>query len=151
MLEKEVIDFEKSIVVGIITQNQSEDKLNEYLDELEFLTFTAGGTVVKRFSQKMDKPNPITFVGTGKLEEIKYFIKDNDIKTVIFDDELTPSQSKNITKELDCKVLDRTNLILDIFAQRAETSYARTQVELAQCQYLLPRASKRRYWNARSW
>jgi GTP-binding protein HflX len=106
---------------------------------LEFLTFTAGGTVVKRFSQKMDKPNPKTFVGTGKLEEIKYYIKDNDIKTVIFDDELTPSQSKNITKELDCKVLDRTNLILDIFAQRAETSYARTQVELAQCQYLLPR------------
>ena len=139
MLEKEVIDFEKSIIVGIITQNQSEDKLNEYLDELEFLTFTAGGTVVKRFSQKMDKPNPKTLVGTGKLEEIKYFIKDNDIKTVIFDDELTPSQSKNITKELDCKVLDRTNLILDIFAQRAETSYARTQVELAQCQYLLPR------------
>ena len=139
MLEKEVIDFEKSIIVGIVTQNQSEDKLNEYLDELEFLTFTAGGTVVKRFSQKMDKPNPKTFVGTGKLEEIKYYIKDNDIKTVIFDDELTPSQSKNITKELDCKVLDRTNLILDIFAQRAETSYARTQVELAQCQYLLPR------------
>ena len=139
MLEKEVIEFEKSIVVGIVTQNQSEDKLNEYLDELEFLTFTAGGTVIKRFSQKMDKPNPKTFVGTGKLEEIKYFIKDNDIKTVIFDDELTPSQSKNITKELDCKVLDRTNLILDIFAQRAETSYARTQVELAQCQYLLPR------------
>ena len=139
MLEKEVIDFEKSIIVGIVTQNQSEDKLNEYLDELEFLTFTAGGTVIKRFSQKMDKPNPKTFVGTGKLEEIKYFIKDNDIKTVIFDDELTPSQSKNITKELDCKVLDRTNLILDIFAQRAETSYARTQVELAQCQYLLPR------------
>lgn len=139
MLEKEVIDFEKSIVVGIVTQNQSEDKLKEYLDELEFLTYTAGGTVIKRFSQKMDKPNPKTFVGTGKLEEIKYFIKDNDIKTVIFDDELTPSQQKNITRELDCKVLDRTNLILDIFAQRAETSYARTQVELAQCQYLLPR------------
>ena len=139
MLEKEVIDFEKSIIVGIVTQNQSEDKLNEYLDELEFLTYTAGGTVIKRFSQKMDKPNPKTFVGTGKLEEIKYFIKNNDIKTVIFDDELTPSQSKNITKELDCKVLDRTNLILDIFAQRAETSYARTQVELAQCQYLLSR------------
>jgi GTPase len=139
MLEKEVIDFEKSIIVGIVTQNQNEEKLNEYLDELEFLTFTAGGTVVKRFSQKMEKPNPKTFVGTGKLEEIKYYIKDNDIKTVIFDDELTPSQSKNITKELECKVLDRTNLILDIFAQRAETSYARTQVELAQCQYLLPR------------
>ena len=99
MLEKEVIDFEKSIVVGIVTQNQSEEKLNEYLDELEFLTFTAGGTVVKRFSQKMDKPNPKTFVGTGKLEEIKYYIKDNNITTVIFDDELTPSQSKNIYKE----------------------------------------------------
>ena len=139
MLEKEVIDFEKSIVVGIVTQNQSEEKLNEYLDELEFLIFTAGGQVVKRFSQKMDKPNPKTFVGTGKLEEIKYYIKDNSITTVIFDDELTPSQSKNITKELDCKVLDRTNLILDIFAQRAESSYARTQVELAQCIYLLPR------------
>ena len=109
MLEKEVIDFEKSIIVGIITQNQSEDKLNEYLDELEFLTFTAGGTVVKRFSQKMDKPNPKTFVGTGKLDEIKYFIKDNDIKTVIFDDELSPSQQKNITRELDCKILGPDN------------------------------------------
>lgn len=139
MLEIEKIDFEKTIIVGIITQLQSEEKLNEYLDELEFLTYTAGGQVVKRFSQKMDKPNPKTFVGTGKLEDIKYYIKDNDIKTVIFDDELTPAQQKNITRELDCKVLDRTNLILDIFAQRAETSYARTQVELAQCQYLLPR------------
>ncbi|MFD2908496.1 GTPase HflX [Flavobacterium ardleyense] len=139
MLEKEVIDFEKSIVVGVVTQNQNEEKLNEYLDELEFLIFTAGGQVIKRFSQKMEKPNPKTFVGTGKLEEIKYYIRDNDIKTVIFDDELSPSQSKNITRELECKVLDRTNLILDIFAQRAETSYARTQVELAQCQYLLPR------------
>ena len=139
MLEKEVIDFEKSIVVGVVTQNQSEEKLNEYLDELEFLIFTAGGQVIKRFSQKMEKPNPKTFVGSGKLEEIKYYIRDNDIKTVIFDDELTPSQSKNITRELECKVLDRTNLILDIFAQRAETSYARTQVELAQCIYLLPR------------
>lgn len=139
MLEIEKIDFERTIIVGIITQLQSEEKLNEYLDELEFLTYTAGGQVVKRFSQKMDKPNPKTFVGTGKLEDIKYYIKDNDIKTVIFDDELTPAQQKNITRELDCKVLDRTNLILDIFAQRAETSYARTQVELAQCQYLLPR------------
>ena len=139
MLEKEVIDFEKSIVVGVVTQNQSEEKLNEYLDELEFLIFTAGGQVIKRFSQKMEKPNPKTFVGAGKLEEIKYYIRDNDIKTVIFDDELSPSQSKNITRELECKVLDRTNLILDIFAQRAETSYARTQVELAQCIYLLPR------------
>lgn len=139
MLEIEKHNFEKTVIVGIVTQNQSEDKLIEYLDELEFLTYTAGGEVVKRFTQKMDKPNPKTFVGTGKLEDIKYYIKDNDIKTVIFDDELTPSQQKNITRELDCKVLDRTNLILDIFAQRAETSYARTQVELAQCQYLLPR------------
>ncbi len=141
MLEKENHVFEKTIVVGIVTQNQDEEKLREYLDELEFLTFTAGGEVVKRFWQKMDKPNPKTFVGTGKLEEIKYYVKDNAITTVIFDDELTPSQQKNINRELgdECKVLDRTNLILDIFAQRAQTSYARTQVELAQYQYLLPR------------
>lgn len=141
MLEKENHVFEKTIVVGIVTQNQDEDKLREYLDELEFLTFTAGGQVVRRFWQKMDKPNPKTFVGTGKLDEIKYYVKDNAITTVIFDDELSPSQQKNINRELgdDCKVLDRTNLILDIFAQRAQTSYARTQVELAQYQYLLPR------------
>lgn len=139
MLEIEKHNFESTVIVGIVTQNQNEDKLNEYLDELEFLTFTAGGEVVKRFTQKMDKPNPKTFVGTGKLEEIKYYIKDQSVSTVIFDDELSPSQQKNITRELECKVLDRTNLILDIFAQRAETSYARTQVELAQCQYLLPR------------
>ncbi|MGA9638991.1 GTPase HflX [Flavobacterium sp.] len=142
MLEKEVINFEKTAIVGIITQNQSEDKLNEYLDELEFLTYTAGGQVVKRFSQKTDKPNPKTFVGTGKLEEIMCYIKEHQISTLIFDDELSPSQQKNISKLIpDCKVLDRTNLILDIFAQRAETSYARTQVELAQCIYLLPRLS----------
>jgi len=141
MLDKVTIDFEKTVIVGIVTQLQNEDKLKEYLDELEFLTFTAGGEVIKRFSQKMDKPNPKTFVGTGKMEEIHLFIKENEVKTVIFDDELTPGQQKNITKILDCKVLDRTNLILDIFAQRAETSYARTQVELAQCQYLLPRLS----------
>jgi GTP-binding protein HflX len=139
MLEVEKHNFEKTAIVGLITQNQSEEKLNEYLDELEFLTFTAGGEVVKRFSQKTDKPHPKTFVGTGKLEEIKTYIKEYGIDSVIFDDELTPSQQKNITRELDCKVLDRTNLILDIFAQRAETSYARTQVELAQCIYLLPR------------
>lgn len=141
MIEKEKINFEKTVIVGIVTQNQDEEKLNEYLDELEFLTFTAGGEVIKRFSQKMDKPNPKTFVGTGKLEEIAVFIKENNISTIIFDDELTPSQQKNITKIFDIKVLDRTNLILDIFAQRAETSYARTQVELAQCIYLLPRLS----------
>jgi GTP-binding protein HflX len=141
MLEKETINFEKTAIVGIVTQNQSEEKLNEYLDELEFLTFTAGGEVVKRFSQKMERPNPKTFVGTGKIEEINLFVKENDIPTLVFDDELSPSQQKNISKIIDCKILDRTHLILDIFAQRAETSYARTQVELAQCQYLLPRLS----------
>ncbi len=141
MLEKEKTSFEKTVVVGIVTQNQSEEKLTEYLDELEFLTFTAGGEVVKRFWQKMDKPNPKTFLGTGKIEEIHLYVKENDISSVIFDDELTPSQQKNISKIMDCKILDRTNLILDIFAQRAETSYARTQVELAQCIYLLPRLS----------
>ena len=141
MLEKEIINFEKTAIVGIVTQNQSEDKLNEYLDELEFLTFTAGGEVVKRFWQKMDKPNPKTFLGTGKIDEINLFVKENDISSLVFDDELTPSQQKNISKIIDCKILDRTNLILDIFAQRAETSYARTQVELAQCIYLLPRLS----------
>ena len=139
MLEKEIINFEKTVLVGIITQNQSEEKLVEYLDELEFLTYTAGGEVIKRFWQKMERPNPKTFLGTGKMEEIHLYVKEHEISTVIFDDELSPSQQKNISKILDCKVLDRTNLILDIFAQRAETSYARTQVELAQCQYLLPR------------
>jgi GTP-binding protein HflX len=141
MLEFEKNSFERTVIVGIITQNQSEEKLKEYLDELEFLTFTAGGEVIKRFWQKMEKPNPKTFLGTGKIEEIHDYILQNEISTVIFDDELSPSQQKNISKILDCKILDRTNLILDIFAQRAETSYARTQVELAQCQYLLPRLS----------
>jgi GTP-binding protein HflX len=141
MLEKETVKFEKTVLAGVITQNQSEEKLNEYLDELEFLTFTAGGQVIKRFSQKMERPNPKTFLGTGKIEEIHLYIKENDISTIIFDDELTPAQQKNIGKMFDIKVLDRTNLILDIFAQRAQTSYARTQVELAQYQYLLPRLS----------
>ena len=141
MIEKEKINFEKTIIVGIVTQNQSEEKLLEYLDELEFLTYTAGGEVVKRFWQKMDKPNPKTFLGTGKIEEINLYVKENAISTIVFDDELSPSQQKNISKIIDCKILDRTHLILDIFAQRAETSYARTQVELAQCIYLLPRLS----------
>ena len=141
MLEKETINFEKTVIVGIITQNQSEEKLIEYLDELDFLTFTAGGKVVKRFWQKMERPNPKTFLGTGKMDEIALYVKENEISSVIFDDELSPSQQKNISKIIECKVLDRTNLILDIFAQRAETSYARTQVELAQCIYLLPRLS----------
>lgn len=141
MLEKEIINFEKTVLAGVITLEQNEDKLEEYLDELEFLTYTAGGEVVKRFSQRMERPNPKTFLGTGKIEEIHTYIKENDVKTIIFDDELSPAQQKNLNKILECKVLDRTNLILDIFAQRAETSYARTQVELAQCQYLLPRLS----------
>ena len=141
MLEKETIDLERTVIVGIVTQKQSEEKLKEYLDELEFLTVTAGGQVNKRFSQKMEKPNPKTFLGTGKMEEINLYTREHNISTVIFDDELSPSQQKNISKILDCKILDRTNLILDIFAQRAETSYARTQVELAKCQYLLPRLS----------
>jgi len=141
MLEKDNKKIEKTVIVGIITQKQDEEKLNEYLDELDFLTYTAGGEVVKRFFQKMERPNPKTFVGTGKIDEINHFVIENDISTVIFDDELSPSQQKNISKIIACKILDRTHLILDIFAQRAETSYARTQVELAQCQYLLPRLS----------
>jgi len=139
MLEKETINYEKAVLVGIITQQQKDEKLQEYLDELEFLTQTAGGEVLRRFTQKMEKPNPKTFVGTGKLEEIDLYIKEHKIDTVIFDDELSPAQQRNLSRMLDCKVLDRTNLILDIFAQRAQTSYARTQVELAQFQYLLPR------------
>jgi GTPase len=141
MLEKETISFEKTIIVGIVTQKQDEEKLTEYLDELEFLTFTAGGEVVKRFFQKMERPNPKTFLGTGKIEEINLYVKEHGVSTIVFDDELSPSQQKNISRIIDCKILDRTHLILDIFAQRAETSYARTQVELAQCIYLLPRLS----------
>lgn len=139
MIEKETIAYEKAVLVGLITQEQTEEKLQEYLQELAFLAQTAGAEVLKQFTQKVDKPNPKTFVGTGKLEEIKLYVKENDVDTVIFDDELSPAQQRNLSKEVDCKVLDRTNLILDIFAQRAQTSYARTQVELAQFQYLLPR------------
>ncbi len=129
MIEKRKTEIEDVALIGIITSQQDEDKSKEYLDELEFLTYTAGGHVVKRFTQKLDFPNPKTFVGSGKLEEVKEFVESNQIETVIFDDELNPSQLRNIEKILDCKVLDRTNLILDIFAQRAQTSYARTQVE----------------------
>lgn len=139
MLEKSNLEYEKVVLIGIVTREQNEEKLTEYLDELEFLTYTAGGEVVKRFSQKMDMPNPKTFIGSGKMEEVRHFIQENEVGTAIFDDELSPAQQKNIERILNCKVLDRTNLILDIFAQRATTSYARTQVELAQYQYLLPR------------
>ena len=139
MIEQTDISYEKTVLIGLVTQYQDEEKAQEYLDELEFLAFTAGGEVLKRFTQKMEVPNPKTFIGTGKLEEVKNYVEEHGVGVVIFDDELSPSQQKNIQRELDCKVLDRTNLILDIFAQRAQTSYARTQVELAQYQYLLPR------------
>ena len=131
--------MENTVLVGIITQAQGASKSKEYLDELDFLTITAGGKVVKRFVQKLNMPNPKTFIGSGKISEIKNYIVENNVSTVIFDDELSPTQERNISKIFNCKVLDRTNLILDIFAQRATTSYAKTQVELAQCQYLLPR------------
>lgn len=139
MIEKKNIALESAVLVGVITKDQDEKSATEYLDELEFLTFTAGGKVLKRFVQKMTIPNPKTFIGSGKMEEVENYIKQNEVSTAIFDDELSPAQERNISKILNCKVLDRTNLILDIFAQRAETSYARTQVELAQCEYLLPR------------
>ena len=139
MIEKKDIALERAVLIGVITKDQNEEKSKEYLDELEFLTFTAGGYAVKRFTQKMDMPNPKTFIGTGKIEEVRKYIEEHDISTAIFDDELSSAQERNISKILNVKVLDRTNLILDIFAQRAQTSYARTQVELAQCEYLLPR------------
>ncbi|WP_179344513.1 GTPase HflX [Winogradskyella ursingii] len=139
MIEEKDISLEKAVLIGIITQDQDEEISKEYLDELEFLTYTAGGEVEKRFTQKMTMPNPKTFIGSGKMEEVREYVNENDIGTVIFDDELSPAQERNISKILNCKILDRTNLILDIFAQRAQTSYARTQVELAQCEYLLPR------------
>ncbi len=139
MIEKKNIELEKTVLIGVITRDQNEAQSKEYLDELEFLTYTAGGDVLKRFTQKMDMPNPKTFIGSGKMEEVQKFIKDNEVGTAIFDDELSAAQERNISKILGVKVLDRTNLILDIFAQRAQTSYARTQVELAQCEYLLPR------------
>jgi GTP-binding protein HflX len=139
MIEKKTIDYERAVLIGVITKDQDEIKSKEYLDELEFLTYTAGGEVVKRFTQKMDVPNPKTFIGTGKMEDVERFVNENDIGSVIFDDELSPGQQRNIERLLKCKIIDRTGLILDIFAQRAQTSYARTQVELAQYQYLLPR------------
>lgn len=139
MIEEKDLNLERAVLIGVITKDQNEEKSKEYLDELEFLTFTAGGYAVKRFTQKMEMPNPKTFIGTGKMEDVRKFIHENDIGTAIFDDELSSAQERNISKILECKVLDRTNLILDIFAQRAQTSYARTQVELAQCEYLLPR------------
>lgn len=133
---------ERTVLVGLITPRQNETKVNEYLDELEFLADTAGAVTVKRFTQKMEMPNSRTFVGKGKLEEIKAYVEDNEIGMVIFDDDLTIKQVSNIEKELQVKILDRTSLILDIFAKRAQTANAKTQVELAQYQYLLPRLTR---------
>jgi len=139
MIEKKSIEYEKAVLIGVINRAQNEEKVNEYLDELEFLTYTAGGEVTKRFVQRVDVPNPKTMIGSGKMKEVEDFVEENEIGSVIFDDELTPGQQRNIEKQLRCKILDRTSLILDIFAQRAQTSYSRTQVELAQYEYLLPR------------
>ena len=139
MIEEKSLNVEKTVLVGIINSRQDVIQSKEYLDELAFLAFTAGGEVINRFTQKIDFPNPKTFIGSGKMQEVLDYVKENDVSSVIFDDELTPAQQGNIEKTLKVKVLDRTGLILDIFAQRAQTSYARTQVELAQYEYLLPR------------
>lgn len=145
MIEDNIINKEqneKTVLVGLATRVQSEAKTDEYLDELAFLADTAGAEPVARFTQKLDYPNPRTYVGTGKLEEIRQYVEDNEIGLVIFDDELSSKQVANIEKELQVKILDRTSLILDIFAKRAQTATARTQVELAQYQYLLPRLTR---------
>ena len=139
MIENKEHDYEYAVLIGIINQEQSAQQVSDYMDELAFLTLTAGGEVKKRFTQKLDTPHPKTFIGSGKMEDVRDYVKAHDIRTVVFDDELTPAQQANIEELLKCKILDRTGLILDIFAQRAKTSYARTQVELAQYQYLLPR------------
>lgn len=133
---------ERAVLVGLITPGQNEQKVKEYLDELAFLAETAGAEPVKQFHQRLDYSNPITFVGTGKLQEIKMYVEENEVGIVIFDDELSPKQLRNIEKELQVKILDRTSLILDIFAKRAQTANAKTQVELAQYKYMLPRLTR---------
>ena len=133
---------EKAVLVGLIIPNQNEQKIKEYLDELAFLADTAGVEPVKMFYQRLDYANPVTFVGTGKLQEIKEYVVENEIGVVIFDDELSPKQLRNIEKELKVMILDRTSLILDIFAKRAQTAHAKTQVELAQYKYMLPRLTR---------
>lgn len=133
---------EKAVLVGVLLPFQKEQEITDYLDELEFLTETAGAITLKRFIQKIDEPNPRTFIGRGKVQEIAAYIDDNNVDMVIFDDELTPTQLRNLEHEFKRKVLDRTNLILDVFAQRAKTAYAKTQVELAQYQFLLPRLKR---------
>lgn len=136
------VEPDRCVTVGITTPEVSDDKTEEYLDELAFLIDTAGGRVEKRFTQKLQFKDPRTFVGSGKLEQIRDYIKENDIEWVVFDDELSPSQARNVEKILECHVLDRTGLILNIFAQRARTAHSRTQVALAQYQYLLPRLTR---------
>ena len=133
---------ERVVLVGIINQDQTEEMAGEYLEELAFLTETAGGEPKAVFTQKLDVPNPRTFIGSGKLAQVKETVREEEIDLVIFDDELTPSQLRNIEREVKCRVMDRTNLILDIFARRAKTAHAKTQVELAQYQYLLPRLTR---------
>ena len=139
MIENSKISYEKAVLVGIINSIQSESTVKDYLSELTFLTETAGGIVKKNFIQRVDSPNPKTFIGSGKITEIQNYCKENNVGSVIFDDELSPTQQLNLEKTLKAKIIDRTGLILDIFAQRATTSYAKNQVELAQYQYLMPR------------
>ncbi len=134
---------ETAVLIGVSTPQQDLRRTEEQLDELAFLVDTAGGTVRKRFMQRLEMADPRTYVGRGKLLEVKGYIKDREIDLAIIDDELTPAQVRNLEKELECRTIDRTNLILDIFARRAKTSHARTQVELAQCEYLLPRLTRR--------
>ena len=133
---------ETAVLVGVITQEQNEEKVGEYLDELAFLADTAGAVVISRFTQKMDKPNGATFLGSGKIKEVAEYVVENNVSLVIFDDELTPTQLRNLENMFKARVLDRTNLILDFFAQRAQTAHAKVQVELAQYQYLLPRLTR---------
>ncbi len=133
---------ETAVLVGVITQSQTEEMSRDYLEELAFLAETAGAEQRAVFTQRLEVPHPKTFIGSGKLHEVKEYVKEEEIDMVIFDDELTPSQLRNIEKELNCRILDRTNLILDIFAGRAQTAHAKTQVELAQYQYLLPRLTR---------
>ena len=139
MIENKKIEYENTVIIGVINKNQSESIVKDYLDELTFLSETAGGVVKKRFVQKLESPNPKTFIGSGKITEVQAYNKKNDISSVIFDDELSPTQQGNLERILRCKIIDRIGLILDIFAQRAQTSYAKNQVELAQYQYLMPR------------
>src|SRR6476620_11487275 len=134
-----IANEERAVLVGLIQKEQTEQQVHEYLDELAFLAETAGAITVKRFTQKMEHPNSKTFVGKGKLEEIQQYLQDKDIRVVIFDDELSGAQINNIEKVLDAKTIDRSDLILDIFARRAKTAQAKAQVELAQYQYILPR------------